>query len=71
MWRCYSQKIYSDIIFSHAAQIRNGSMDEYINHETVIVDLPFHKKCGWYLDHHQTNRPTDKQSIEFEQNGDY
>lgn len=59
----------ADIMFSHAAQIRNGSMDDYITDETVIVDLPFHQKCGWYLDHHQTNRPTDKQSIAFEQNG--
>ena len=46
----------ADIIFSHAAQVRNGSMDDYITHETVIIDLPFHQKCGWYLDHHQTNR---------------
>ena len=59
----------AEIIFTHAAQIRNGSMDDYINNQTVIVDLPFHQKCGWYLDHHQTNRPTEEQAVEFGQNG--
>ena len=37
----------ADIMFSHAAQIRNGSMDDYITDETVIVALPFHQNCGW------------------------
>ena len=59
----------AEIIFTHAAQIRNGSMDDYIDRETVIVDLPFHQNCGWYLDHHQTNRPTPKQLSVFEKAG--
>ena len=32
-------------LFSHAALIRSGSMDEHIDSETAIVDLPF----SWQL----------------------
>ena len=59
----------AEVIFSHAALIRSGSMNEYIDSETVIVDLPFHDNCGWYLDHHQTNKPTDEQLTRFEAKG--
>ena len=59
----------AEIIFSHAALIRNGAIDNEINKNTVIVDLPFHPNCGWYLDHHQTNKPSNEELIEFEQNG--
>ena len=59
----------AEIIFSHAALIRNGTMDNQIDKNTVIVDLPFHQNCGWYLDHHQTNKPSNMELIEFEQNG--
>ena len=48
----------AEIIFSHAALIRSGSLDDIIDSQTVIIDLPFHPNCGWYLDHHQTNKPS-------------
>jgi len=59
----------AEIIFSHAALIRNGSMDDVMNKDTVIIDLPFHQNCGWYLDHHQTNKPSKEELVKFEQNG--
>ena len=59
----------AEVIFSHAALIRSGSMDEHIDSETAIVDLPFHDNCGWYLDHHQTNKPSDEQLVKFQSKG--
>ena len=59
----------AEVKFSHAALVRNGNMDEEINASTVIVDLPFHQNCGWYLDHHQTNKPTKQESLDFEKKG--
>ena len=59
----------AEVIFSHAALIRSGSVDELIDSETAIVDLPFHEKCGWYLDHHRTNKPSPKQLAVFTSNG--
>ena len=55
----------AEVIFAHAALIRSGAMDSYIDENTAIVDLPFHENCGLYLDHHLTNRPTKKQEEEF------
>ena len=62
-------KSTAKVRFSHAALVRNGNMDQEIDASTVIVDLPFHQNCGWYLDHHQTNKPTEQESLEFEQRG--
>jgi len=59
----------AEVKFSHAALVRNGNLDKEINASTVIVDLPFHQNCGWYLDHHQTNKPTKQESLEFEKKG--
>ena len=55
----------AQVVFAHAALVRSGAMDSYIDENTAIVDLPFHENCGWYLDHHQTNRPSPKQEEEF------
>jgi oligoribonuclease NrnB/cAMP/cGMP phosphodiesterase (DHH superfamily) len=55
----------AQVVFAHAALIRSGAMDSYIDENTAIVDLPFHENCGWYLDHHLTNRPSPKQEEEF------
>lgn len=55
----------AEVIFAHAALVRSGAMDSQIDENTAIVDLPFHENCGWYLDHHLTNRPTKKQEEEF------
>lgn len=55
----------AEVIFSHAALMRSGAMDSLMNKKTAIVDLPFHEDCGWYLDHHLTNRPNSQQEKEF------
>ena len=55
----------AQVVFAHAALIRSGAMDSYIDENTAIVDLPFHENCGWYLDHHLTNRPSPKQEEKF------
>ena len=51
--------------FAHAALVRSGTIDHLINHQTAMVDLPFHPDCGWYLDHHQTNRPSSDEEASF------
>ena len=43
-----------EVIFAHAALVRGGSLDEIINRNTAMCDLPFHPDCGLYLDHHMT-----------------
>ncbi len=55
----------AEVIFSHAALVRSGKMDDLITKSTAMVDLPFHPNCGWYLDHHQTNRPTNDEEKDF------
>ena len=61
------KKAYPDaeVHFAHAALIRSGIIDVLIDEHTVTVDLPFHPKSGWYLDHHLTNKPTDSEHDEF------
>lgn len=48
----------AETIFAHAAEIRNGNLDNIIDKNTAICDLPFHSNCGLYLDHHLTNKPS-------------
>ncbi len=59
----------AEVIFSHAALVRSGKIDNLITKSTAMVDLPFHPNCGWYLDHHQTNRPTGEEEDDFIQSG--
>ena len=59
----------AEVIFTHAAAIRSGKMDEKIHRETVLIDLPFHPQCGWYVDHHVTNKPEPAAALDFEQAG--
>lgn len=59
----------ASVRFSHAAAVRGGLDDGYINAQTAMVDLPFHPDCGWYIDHHATNRPTAQESTAFTQKG--
>ena len=55
--------------FAHPALLRSGNLDHLIDRQTAICDLPFHKDCGLYLDHHLTNRPTHEEEVEFESTG--
>ena len=59
----------AEVIFSHAALVRSGKIDEIITSTTAMVDLPFHPNCGWYLDHHQTNKPNLEEEINFTKKG--
>jgi oligoribonuclease NrnB/cAMP/cGMP phosphodiesterase (DHH superfamily) len=59
----------AEVIFSHAALVRSGKIDHLITPSTAMVDLPFHPNCGWYLDHHQTNRPTIDEEKDFLKSG--
>ena len=59
----------AEVIFSHAALVRSGKIDDLITPSTAMVDLPFHPNCGWYLDHHQTNRPTKEEEKQFLKSG--
>ena len=54
-----------EVHFAHPALLRGGSLDHLIDRSTAICDLPFHPNCGWYLDHHQTNRPTNEEEKDF------
>ena len=55
----------AEVHFAHAALVRSGALDEIIDRSTAMVDLPFHPDCGWYLDHHQTNRTNEEEEKEF------
>ena len=57
------------VTFTHAAALRAGLVDEVIGRDTVLVDLPFHPACGWFVDHHLTNRPDDDEAQMFKADG--
>ena len=59
----------AEVHFAHAALVRSGALDELIDRTTAMVDLPFHPQCGWYLDHHQTNRPNEEEKKLFDEDG--
>ena len=62
-------KSYAEVHFVHAAEIRSGMLDNIIDRNTAICDLPFHPNCGMYLDHHLTNKPLEKEILEFTNSG--
>ncbi len=59
----------AEVQFSHPAEIRRGDLDDIINENTAVVDLPFHPHCGLHIDHHLTNKPTDSQLMDAEKRG--
>ena len=59
----------AEVVFSHAAELRSGLVDDLIDRTTVLVDLPFHTACGWYVDHHLTNRPSEDEAQRFAASG--
>ena len=59
----------TEVVFAHPALVRSGHLDDVIDRGTVIVDLPFHPACGWYVDHHLTNRPDEDAAAAFEAAG--
>ena len=59
----------AEVVFAHPALVRSGHLEAVIDRGTVIVDLPFHPGCGWYVDHHLTNRPGEAEAAAFEASG--
>ena len=59
----------AEVVFSHAAELRSGLVNDLIDRTTVLVDLPFHAACGWYVDHHLTNRPSEIEAETFAASG--
>ena len=51
----------AEIRFGHPGNLRAGMMDDLINRNTAICDLPRHSKCGLSIDHHQSNKPIDNE----------
>ena len=54
----------AEIKFGHPGNLRAGMMDHLINRNTAICDLPRHPKCGLSIDHHQSNKPIEKNDYE-------
>ena len=54
----------ADIKFGHPGNLRAGMMDHLITRNTAICDLPRHPKCGLSIDHHQSNKPIEKNDSE-------
>ncbi|MBT3971047.1 MAG: hypothetical protein HOE92_02385 [Euryarchaeota archaeon] len=59
----------AQVRFSHPAELRAGIHDDWIDKKTGLCDLPFHPRCGMYLDHHLTNRPSAEEQRVFEAEG--
>ena len=49
----------SEIVFGHPGALRAGMLDEVIDRNTAVCDLPRHSQCGLSIDHHQSNAPID------------
>lgn len=47
----------AEILQSHASEIQEGKIDHLLNKETLIADLRYSPKAGFYFDHHESNRP--------------
>ena len=39
----------ADVVFSHPAEIRSGFLDDIVDENTALCDLPFHPKCWLYI----------------------
>ncbi len=50
----------SEVVFGHPGAIRAGLLDDSIDRETAICDLPSHPAAGLLIDHHVTNRPKEE-----------
>ena len=49
------------MIFGHPGNLRAGMLDEIIDRNTAICDLPRHADCGLSIDHHQSNEPKEEE----------
>lgn len=51
-----------EIIQSKASEIQEGKIDHLITNKTLMADLRYSPLCGYFFDHHESNKP-DKQFI--------
>ena len=54
----------AEIVFGHPGALRAGMLDEVIDRQTAVCDLPKHPACGLSIDHHQSNAPSSNASSE-------
>lgn len=47
-----------EIIQSKASEIQEGKIDHLITDKTLMADLRYSPLCGYFFDHHESNRPT-------------
>ena len=50
----------AEVIFGHPGNLRAGMMDDLIDRNTAICDLPRHPNCGLSIDHHKSNAPKER-----------
>ena len=60
----------AEVMFTHAAALAFRTGGRPCDRGTVLVDLPFHPACGWFVDHHLTNRPNDDEASTFASAGE-
>ena len=48
----------AEIVFGHPGALRAGMLDDVIDRQTAVCDLPKHPACGLSIDHHQSNAPS-------------
>ena len=46
-----------EIIQSKASEVQEGQIDHLINSKTLMADLRYSPLCGYFFDHHESNRP--------------
>lgn len=56
----------AEIVFGHPGALRAGMLDDVIDRQTAVCDLPKHPACGLSIDHHQSNAPSSNASSEVE-----
>ena len=51
--------VYPDLqlFFSDPGKVQAGNLNDWVDTQTVIADLPYISGCGIYFDHHIGNKP--------------
>lgn len=60
----------AEIVFGHPGALRAGMLDEVIDRQTAVCDLPKHPACGLSIDHHQSNAPSEEAESDGEIGGE-
>jgi len=47
----------AEILQSKASEIQEGKLDHLLNSKTLLADLRYSPLCGYFFDHHQSNKP--------------